>query len=365
MCQACTLTTSAALDDDRAAAFEQRFVGALNDAAMIVMASVGHRTGLFDALSGAAPMTSTALAARAGLNERYVREWLGAMVCAGIVEMDGEAGSYILPAAHAKFLTRAADANLAVIAQFMPLIGSVEDDVVHCFRHGGGVPYARYARFHEVMAEESGQTVLPALDTAILPLVPGLAGRLDRGIRVLDVGCGRGRALLQLAARYPRSTFSGFDLSGEAIVWARAEASRLGLGNVRFAVRDLSDFDRTAPVAAFDLALTFDAIHDQAKPQAVLNGIRRALAPDGVYLAQDIKGAGRHDKDRDNPIGALLYTISCMHCMTVSLAQGGDGLGAMWGREKAECMFREAGFRAVEVHELAHDIQNAYYVCRP
>ncbi len=365
MCQACNLTTATAIDGDRAAAFEQRFVGALNDAAMIVMASIGHRTGLFDALSDTAPMTSIALAERAGLNERYVREWLGAMVCARIVEMDGEAGTYSLPEAHARFLTRAAAANLAVIAQFLPLVGSVEDDVVHCFRHGGGVPYSRYARFHEVMAEESGQTVLPVLETAILPLVPGLVGRLDRGIRVVDVGCGRGRALLQLAARYPRSSFAGFDLSEEAIVWARTEAKRLGLGNVTFTVRDLSDFDRTAPMAAFDLALTFDAIHDQAKPQAVLDGILRALASDGVYLAQDIKGAGRHDKDRDNPIGTLLYTISCMHCMTVSLAQGGDGLGAMWGRDKAECMFREAGFRSVEVHELEHDIQNAYYVCRP
>lgn len=365
MCQVCNTVTAGAIDDARASAFEERFVGALNEAAMVAMASVGHRTGLFDAMAGAPALSSRALADRAGLDERYVREWLGAMVCAGIVESDGEAGTYRLPAEHARVLTRTGEVNFAVIAQFLPLLGSVEDDIVDCFRAGGGVPYARFGRFHEVMAEESGQTVLPALESGILPLVPRLVARLEAGIRVLDVGCGRGRALMQMARSYPASRFVGYDLSDEAIGWARDEARRLGLGNVAFEVRDLSDFDRTAPIAAFDLVLTFDAIHDQARPQAVIDGIRRTLAQGGVYLAQDIKGSGSHHGDREHPLGPLLYTVSCMHCMTVSLAQGGEGLGAMWGRELAERMFRDAGFRTVAVHELPHDLQNYYYVCTP
>jgi hypothetical protein len=132
-----------------------------------------------------------------------------------------------------------------------------------------------------------------------------------------------------------------------------------------FDVKDLSDFDRTAPEAAFDLVMTFDAIHDQPKPMAMLKGLRRALKSDGVYVAQDIKGSCHHHNNASHPLGTMLYAISCMHCMTVSLAQGGEGLGAMWGVETAREYFTEAGFGSVEVRELDHDIQNYYYVCRP
>ncbi|MCB1519563.1 MAG: methyltransferase domain-containing protein [Hyphomicrobiaceae bacterium] len=364
MCQLCSAPPSAATNDADVGAFEERFIAAMNEAAMIAMASLGHRTGLFDAMADGEALTSSGLAAKAGLDERYVREWLGAMVCAGIVVLDDGSGTYILPRAHAARLTRTASPNLAVMAQFMPLLSAVEDDIVGCFRNGGGVPYARFGRFHEVMAEESGQTVLPELEASILPLVPRLQRRLADGIAVLDVGCGRARALMQMAERYPKSQFTGLDLSEEAIDWARSTARARGLANIKFRTQDLADFDRAAPLAAYDLITSFDAIHDQPQPMAMIKGIRRALAPGGVYLAQDIKGSGSHAGDRDNPIGTLLYTISCMHCMTVSLAQGGAGLGAMWGRSTAESMFTEAGFGSVEVHELAHDLQNYYYVCR-
>lgn len=364
MCTSCNPIPKS-IDDTRLSAFEQRLMNAFNDGAAMLMTSIGHRTGLFDTMAGMAPSTSAEIARSAGLAERYVREWLGAMVCARIVEHDGRRGTYVLPAEHAARLTRGADANMAVVAQFFSVLGSVEDDIVACFRDGGGVPYERFGRFHEVMAEESGQTVLPALESAILPLVPGLTERLEAGIRVLDLGCGRGRAMLQLAEAFPRSTFHGADLSREAVGWAGGQAHQRGLANVTFEVHDLSDFDRTAPAGDYDLVTTFDAIHDQAKPANLLRGIRRALAPDGVYLAQDIKGSSRHANNLEAPLAPFFYTISCMHCMTVSLAQGGEGLGAMWGRELAEQMFREAGFGRVEVHELDHDIQNYYYVCRP
>ncbi len=355
----------APFDTSRAQAFEERLLSAYNDAALTLMTSIGHRTGLFDAMDKAPPLSSAGLAERAGLNERYVREWLGAMVAAGVVDIDGAAGTYRLPAEHAASLTRSAPANLAVFAQHIPGLGAVEDDVVRCFFEGGGVPYERFTRFHEVMAEDSGQTILPALIDHILTLIPGLPQRLEAGIRVLDVGCGRGRALMLMAEAFPNSRFVGYDLSEDAIAWARGEARACGLGNVVFEARDLSDFDRTAEAGAFDFVATFDAVHDQAQPLNVLKGIRRALAPGGVYLAQDIKGSSHHHGDRDHALGTFLYTVSCMHCMTVSLAQGGEGLGAMWGRETAERYFGEAGFTAVEVHELDHDPQNYYYVCTP
>lgn len=364
MCTACP-SIPATADAERMSVFEQRLMNAFNDGALMLMTSVGHRTGLFDTMAGLGPATSKEIARRANLSERYVREWLGAMVCGRVIDHDGQSGTYVLPDAHAARLTRGAEANMAVVAQFFSVLGSVEDDIVACFHKGGGVPYDRFRRFHEVMAEESGQTVLPALEGAILPLVPGLTAQLERGIRVLDLGCGRGRAMLQLAEAFPNSAFHGIDLSEEAVAWARAQADERGLGNVTFAAQDLSDFDTCAPPGHYDLVTTFDAVHDQAKPARMLKGIRRALADGGVYIAQDIKGSSRHDQNLDTPLAPFFYTISCMHCMTVSLAQGGDGLGAMWGRELAEQMFREAGFSRVDVHELEHDIQNYYYVCRP
>lgn len=345
--------------------FSERLLTALNNGALCLMVSVGHRTGLFDVLSQLPPATSAEIATKAGLNERYVREWLGAMVTAGVVQVDPDSGRFALPAEHAAFVTRAAAAdNLAVFAQYIGLLGSVEDDIVECFKKGGGVPYERFPRFHAVMAEDSGQSVLSSLESHVLPLVPGLTERLATGISVLDVGCGRGRIMNRLAEWYPRSRFVGWDLSQDAIEYARTEAAQKGLRNIRFAARDLSDFDGTAEAGAFDFVTTFDAVHDQARPVNLLRGIHRTLKDDGVYLMQDIRGSSCVHKNIGHPIGTLLYTISCMHCMTVSLAQGGEGLGAMWGEEKAREYLRRAGFRSLETHQLPHDIQNNWYVVR-
>jgi ubiquinone/menaquinone biosynthesis C-methylase UbiE len=350
-------------DEAKAGAFAERFLSVLNDGALCLMASVGHRTGLFDVMRGVAPASSAQIAARAGLNERYVREWLGAMATARVVDVDAASERFSLPAEHAAFLTRAAGAdNMSVFAQYIGVLGAVEDDVVECFREGGGVPYSRFSRFHEVMAEDSGQSVLSSLEAHVLPLVPGLVERLRSGIRMLDVGCGRGRIVNRLAELYPRSRLVGVDLSAEAIAYAREEAAQAGRGNVDFVVADLSDFDRTAQADSFDFITTFDAVHDQAKPLNVLRGIYRALKADGVYLMQDISGSSHVHKDIEHPIGTFLYTLSCMHCMTVSLAQGGEGLGAMWGEEKTRQYLQVAGFRSITTHRLSHDIQNNWYV---
>lgn len=346
-------------------AFEERLVYALNEAGALLMISLGHRSGLLAGMAGAGWLTSERLASKCSLDERYVREWLNGLTAARVLESDPAAGTYRLPDAHADLLTDRGEANLAVYAQFVPLLGSVEDDVLDCFRRGGGVPYERFRRFHEVMAEDSGQTVLPALVDHILPLVPDLIERLEAGIYVLDVGCGRGMALMLMAERFPASHFVGYDFSQEAVDWARARAAKLGLSNVLFEVRDVGDLDDTAEPGVFDLVTTFDAIHDQAKPLNVLIGIRRSLAEGGVYLAQDIRGTSHPHLDADLPLGPFLYAVSTMHCMTVSLAQGGEGLGTMWGRERARDYLTRAGFGRIECHELEHDPQNDYYVARP
>lgn len=199
--------------------------------------------------------------------------------------------------------------------------------------------------------------MVAALHQSILPLAPGLQDRLQQGIDVLDLGCGSGRALKELARTFPRSRFTGYDFSVEAIGVARCEPQP----NLRFESWDAA---RINDVEAFDLITAFDAIHDQAHPDKVLANIRRALRPTGVFLMQDIRASSRLENNLEHPLGTFLYTISCMHCMTVSLAQGGMGLGTVWGEEKALEMLKSAGFHQVAVHRLEHDIQNNYYLCR-
>lgn len=353
-------------DTSRAEAFAGTLIDVLNKSSLSLMISIGHRSGLFDTMSEMDAATSGEIAGNAGLNERYVREWLGAMVTGGVIEYDAPTGTYLFPSEHAAYLTRAAGAdNIAVFTQYTAVMGQVEDDILKCFKEGGGVPYSKYHRFHEVMAEDSGQSVLSSLESHIIPLMPGLKEKLEQGIEVLDAGCGSGRIINKLATLFPRSQFTGIDLSAEAIGAAVAEAGGKKLNNVEFIVQDLGDFHETAPEGQYDLITTFDAIHDQGKPLNVLKGINKALKNDGVYLMQDISGTSHLEQDIQHPIGTFLYAISCMHCMTVSLAQeGGEGLGAMWGEEKTRAYLKDAGFSQVETKKLSHDIQNNWYVVR-
>jgi 2-polyprenyl-3-methyl-5-hydroxy-6-metoxy-1,4-benzoquinol methylase len=348
------------LDQSKMNAFLGKMIGLYNAGALNLMISIGHRTGLFDTMAEMPPSTSEQIAAKAGLNERYVKEWLGAMVTGRIIDYNPEDKTYSFPREHAALLTRAATPNnLAVTTQWFSVLGDVEDEIVECFKKGGGVPYSSYKRFHEVMAEESDQTVVAALIDHILPLVPGLPEWLQRGIEVLEVGCGSGRALNRMASVFLNSKFIGYDLSEEAINTGRSEAKKRGLTNVRFEVKDVSNIGASE---RFALIAAFDAIHDQAKPDKVLREISNALRPDGTFLMQDIAGSSYVHKNLDHLVAPLIYTISCMHCMTVSLAQGGAGLGAAWGEELALKMLREAGFNKVEVKQLQHDFINSYFV---
>jgi 2-polyprenyl-3-methyl-5-hydroxy-6-metoxy-1,4-benzoquinol methylase len=350
-------------DQAAAEAFAGRLLEIVNDGMLCLMVSVGHRTGLFDAMADRTAQTSAQLAERAGLRERYVREWLGAMVTGRLVDYDRAAQAYRLPAERAAFLTRAAGLdNIALQTQYIALLGTVEDQIVACFRGGGGVPYAAFADFQRLMAEDSGTTFDAKLLTVTLPLVDGLTDRLRAGIDVADVGCGSGHALNLMAAAYPASRFVGYDFSDEGLGRGRAEATEKGLANVRFEANDAATLDA---VAKYDFITTFDAIHDQARPDLVLAAIRKALRPGGVYLCVDVDASSDLAKNREHPLGPMLYTISTMHCMTVSLALGGAGLGTVWGRELAREMLATAGFTRVDTRNVEGDIFNAYYIARP
>ena len=332
----------------------------LNEAALALMVSVGHRAGLFDVMAAMPAATSAEIAAAAALDERYVREWLAAMTTGRIVVHDAAAGSFSLPPDHAAWLTRAAGPdNVAVQAQYVGLLALVEDQIVDCFRRGGGVPYTAFPKFQALMAEDSGAVYDATLINVTLPLVPGLVGRLERGIDVADVGCGSGHAVNVMAGAFPRSRFAGFDFSDTGLAAARAEAERNGLGNARFEKRDAA---RLGETARFDLITTFDAVHDQARPDLMLAGIARALRPGGVYLCADIAASSELSENLDHPLGPFLYTISCMHCMTVSLAEGGMGLGAMWGEQRARQMLGHAGFTSIETVHVDGDVASAYFI---
>jgi len=343
--------------------FANQLIEMLNGGALSLMVSIGHRTGLFDVMDELSLATEGQIASHAGLEKRYVKVWLGAMVSAGIIQYQPEQQYYILPESHAALLCRKSTPdNIAVFAQYIGMLGSVEDKIVDCFRNGGGVGYEHYPRFHDVMAEDSGQTVLGGLDKHILPLIPGIEKRLQEGIRVLDIGCGKALSLIHLAERFPASEFWGYDLSHDALYEGLKVAESKGLKNIFFKTQDLTHFNQSAEAEKFDLVLAFDAIHDQAAPQNVLDGIYKILKPTGQFLMQDIRASSHLEHNLDHPIGTLLYTLSTMHCMTVSLAQNGAGLGTMWGEELAVSMLNQAGFDNISVNQLEHDFQNNFYV---
>ncbi|MCV7074752.1 class I SAM-dependent methyltransferase [Mycobacterium szulgai] len=341
-------------------AFSERIVATFDGASLALLLSIGHQTGLLDAMAGLPPSTSTQIADAAGLNERYVREWLGGATTGHVVEYDAAAGTYALPAHRAAVLTRAAGPdNLAVVAQFMPLLGQVEQKIVGCFRTGGGLSYSEYPRFHTLMAEQSGAVFDAALVDVVLPLVEGLPERLRAGADVADLGCGSGHAINVMAQAFPASRFTGIDFSDEAVATGIQEAARLHLTNAGFESHNLAHLDKDS---AYDVITVFDAIHDQAHPAQVLENIYRALRPGGVLLMADIKASSRLEENVGRPMSTYLYTTSLMHCMTVSLALGGAGLGTAWGTQLAVSMLNDAGFTAVRVAEIDSDPLNNYYI---
>jgi 2-polyprenyl-3-methyl-5-hydroxy-6-metoxy-1,4-benzoquinol methylase len=351
------------VDAERAESFAATMTEMLNAGCLMLLVSIGHRTGLFDTMATLEPSTSAEVAEAAGLDERYVREWLAGMTVGRIVAHDPKAGTYALPPEHAACLTRAAGPdNLAGFAQYAGLFGEVENDVVEAFRHGRGVPYSRFPRFQALMAEDSAAVLDASLIGSILPLVPGLVERLQRGARVLDVGCGQGHAVNLIARAFPASSVAGYDLSEEGIAAARSEAAELGLENVRFEVRNATTLDEPG---RYDLVTAFDVVHDLPQPEAVVRSIHDALAPDGVFLMVDIAASSYVHENLDHPLAPLLYAASVFHCMSVSLAQGGPGLGTVWGEQKALELLRAAGFGEVAVERIESDVFNNYYVARP
>ena len=356
------MTASSETASETGDEFSERIAAAIDGASLTLLLSIGHQTGLLDTLAGLAAATSAQIAEAAGLNERYVREWLAGMTTGRVVEYDADTATYSLPAHRAGVLTRAAGPdNLALVTLFVPLLAEVEQKIIDCFRDGGGLHYREFPRFHALMAEQSGVVYDSALVDTVLPLVDGLVDRLRSGADVADFGCGSGHAINVMARAFPASRFTGIDFSDEAIAVGAREAADLGLTNATFESHNLAQLDKPD---AYDVITVFDAIHDQAQPARVLENIYRALRPGGVLLMADIKASSRLEDNVGVPMSTYLYTTSLMHCMTVSLALDGAGLGTAWGTQLATAMLADAGFGDVRVAEIESDPINNYYIAR-
>jgi SAM-dependent methyltransferase len=352
--------TERPLDKKRIQDFARKVFEFYTHGLLTLMVDIGHQTGLFAAAANG-PGTSQEIADRAGLAERYVREWLAAMATGGVVDYDPATGTFTLPPEHALCLTGTSSRNLAPTSQMLRMLALRLPKVVEAFRRGGGVPYADFRPDFTEFQDASWRLLYDGLLVkSFLPAVRGLPERLQAGIRVADIGCGTGHAINLMAREYPASTFVGYDFSADAIERARREAHEWNLGNAHFEALDVA---RLPAEPKFHLIASFDSIHDQRDPATTLRRVAEALAPDGVYLMVEPRASSRLEDNIGNPVAPWMYGVSVLHCMTVSLAEGGLGLGTAWGEQRARQMLAEAGFGSVEVVD-APGPQNSIYICR-
>jgi 2-polyprenyl-3-methyl-5-hydroxy-6-metoxy-1,4-benzoquinol methylase len=340
------MTAAAAIDQAKADAFVGKVLGDSSGAMATLLAAIGDRRGIFQELATGGPATSAELAARAGLDERYTREWLGGMLAAGYLDYDPLDGRFTLPAEHVPVLaTERGPVSFSGLHECLLSQTRVLDHVNRAFREGGGVPQATYEEdtWDGLERVTSGWFENSLLDVW-LPSVPDVVAKLERGCDVADVGCGRGRALIKLATAFPNSRFVGYDSFGPGVERATQYAREAGVsGRVRFEQRDAVQ----GLPGRFDLVTTFDVIHDSADPPGILRAIRQALPDDGVYLCVDINASDRPEENV-GPIATLFYGFSILYCMTTSLAVGGMGLGTVGLPESTlRTMATQAGFGTV------------------
>jgi 2-polyprenyl-3-methyl-5-hydroxy-6-metoxy-1,4-benzoquinol methylase len=328
-----------------------------------VLASIGDRLGLFQDLKAHGPATSTELAARTGINERYAREWLHGMASAGYLEYDPASGSFVLPPEHAPALADEGGPFFFGGVDQM-LIGMVKplEQLIEAFRHGGGVPQSAYDDdMWDGMERFTAGWFNNLLVQEWIPAMPEVRAKLEHGTDVADIGCGRGQALIKLAQAFPNSRYVGYDAFEPTIARARANAEVAGVADrVRFKQLDASQ----GLPEQYDVITTFDVIHDAVDPLGLLRAIRGALKPDGPYVCLDINCS---DKLEENigPLGAFFHGASVLYCMTTSLAHDGEGLGTLGLHEpKMRELCAEAGFSSVH-HVPLENPFNILYEIKP
>ncbi len=326
---------------------------------------LGDRLGLYRAMAGAGPLTAAELADRSGLDGRWVREWVSSQAAAGLVEhsdIDGVDRFELTPAGQAVLLDDDSSLFTAVGAFNGPLDPSIVDDLAEAFRTGIGLPYDRLGPRGAHQTERSlGPWAHLALVPVILPMLDGVVDRLEAGADVIDVGCGSGVALEAMAQAFPASHFVGYDPSRYAV--ERAWTRLAPLDNVEVVHARAEDLP-TEP--SFDLALTFDCLHDMTHPDEALAAIHRALRPAGTLLVKEIRCADTLAENMHNPMLAMMFGFSLTSCMSSATSEpGGMGLGTVGLPEsKLRELATTAGFSSVSRHDPGEPA-NVYYEVRP
>ena len=331
----------------------------------ILSIHLGHRLGLYRALSEAEPMTSEELAQRAGINERYAREWLEQQATAGIltaeVREDGP-NRFRLPAGHAEVLLDGDSLSFmgATVTQLMALRGAF-DHVVDAFRNGGGVPYEAYGIDGvEGQGGSNRPTLLRTLPNEWLPSIPEVHARLSSSppARILDVGCGTGWSSIAMATAYPTVTVDGFDPDETSVELARGNAESAGVSDrVRFHTTDAAALTTDGPVA---FATAFECIHDMARPVEVLRAVRGALDETGTMLVVDERTRGSFTGEPDE-LESYFYGWSVFDCLPTGMyEQPSAGTGTAMRPETLREYASEAGFTGFEVLPIEHDTFRLY-----
>ncbi len=352
--------------------FSEKMIDILNYGAINLAMAIGYRTGLFDIMDEFdSPQTIDKISESAGLNSRYVKEWLGVMTTAEIIELsqtENAENRYFLPKNWGDLLTRrAGNSNLGIYTQEIPLLTRCAmEAVIDGFNTGEGISYDHYPKFQAFMSQLANAKHRQVLVNTFLPSVDNgrIIQRLESGIQVCDLGCAEGVAVILMAEAFPQSRFVGIDISPEVIDEARRKARQQKIENLDFLVLDAADLESKREMKGlFDYVTAFDAIHDQTRPLDVLRGVNHILTPNGRFSMVDIAANSNLADNMTHPMGPFLYTVSLMHCLPVGLVGGGTGLGMMWGREKAVEMLRDAQFQKVQVLEMPHDPFNLHFFC--
>ena len=340
----------------------EEFAGSLFMAALgtVELANVelGVRLGLYEALAAAGPVTAAELASSAGIAERYAREWLEQQAVAGVVEVDDAARPaderrFTLPNAHAHVLTADdSEACMKPCAAIVPLLGRAIELMEGAFRSGTGVAFGDFA-LHDMQAAFTRPVFANHLTQHWLPALPDVQAKLSSGdpVRIAEVGCGEGFAAITIAQTYPNAEIDGYDLDNASIAVASKTAVDAGLADrVQFQVRDAAD---PAIVGDYDLVLAIEMLHDVPDPVGILRTMKKLAGMHGAVLVAD----ERAEDAFTAPAGEMerfLYAFSTLHCLSVSLQDGGAGTGTVMRADTVRRYATDAGFAAVDVLEVDH-----------
>jgi 2-polyprenyl-3-methyl-5-hydroxy-6-metoxy-1,4-benzoquinol methylase len=350
---------------DQVRAFVKRIFDNMSGFTVSGMIYLGHHLGLYRALQDGEAVTSGELATRAGLHERWVREWLQGQAAAGLLEYRGDGRFAMSPIAALALANEQSPAFVAGSFVSVPQMAAVLEPLRESFVTGVGLPYDAFgpegAKGVEGMLAPWFRTMLVPI---VLPQLDGVCAKLEAGAQAADVGCGTGVALVEMAKAFPRSQFHGYDISRHALDAAEQHKRAAGVSNATFHDARTAALPHDGSLA---LVTAFDCLHDMTHPAEVMRAVRHALQPDGTWLIVDINAKPTFEENlARNPMAAMMYGFSVMSCMSSSLSQpDGAGLGTLGFSEPlAREMTRAAGFSRFRRLEFDNPI-NAYYEVRP